>query len=112
MVVFLTLTGAGRLPLLLALGFVGLMATPVIMASVQESFPENRALANGLYMALNLGVRSFIVVLVGILCDRFGMRQAFLACAAVGLLGTPLIFLLPSAMGSPGKTQRQHDDAD
>ena len=112
MVIFLHVTGLGRLPLLLALGFVGLMATPVIMASVQESFPENRALANGLYMALNLGVRSFIVVLVGGLGDWIGLRQAFLVCAALGLLGTPLISFLPGTMDSKAKAHQPHDDAD
>ncbi len=88
-------TGWYRLPLLVALGCVGLMATPVIMASVQESFPSNRALANGIYMALSFVVRSIVVVLVGFLADRMGMRQAFQLCAALALLGTPFIFLLP-----------------
>jgi FSR family fosmidomycin resistance protein-like MFS transporter len=87
--------GWWRLPLLLPLGFAGLMATPVIMASVQESAPENRALANGIYMALNFGLRAVIVVLVGIFADRMGMRSAFLTCAALGLLGTPFVFWLP-----------------
>lgn len=112
MVIFLQVTGVGRLPLLLALGFVGLMATPVIMASVQESFPENRALANGLYMALNFGIRSFIVVLVGGLGDWIGLRQTFLICAALGLLGTPLIAFLPGTIDSKAKAHQPHDDAD
>ena len=85
-----------RLPLLLPLGFFGLMATPVIMASVQESAPENRALANGFYMALNFVVRALIVVVVGGFADWMGMRSAFLACAILGLLGTPFLFWLPS----------------
>jgi FSR family fosmidomycin resistance protein-like MFS transporter len=92
---FVHLAGVSRLPLLLALGFAGLMATPVIMAAVQESFPDNRALANGIYMALNFGVRSIVVVVVGGLADRVGMRDAFLVCAVVGLAGTPFIFWLP-----------------
>jgi FSR family fosmidomycin resistance protein-like MFS transporter len=92
---FVHLTGVSRLPLLLALGFAGLMATPVIMAAVQESFPDNRALANGIYMALNFGIRSIVVVVVGWLADQVGMRQTFLICAALGLAGTPFIFWLP-----------------
>jgi FSR family fosmidomycin resistance protein-like MFS transporter len=87
--------GWWRLPLLIPLGFFGLMATPVIMASVQESAPENRALANGIYMALNFVLRALIVVLVGALADQLGMRPAFLACAVLGLLGTPFVFRLP-----------------
>jgi FSR family fosmidomycin resistance protein-like MFS transporter len=92
-------SGWWRLPLLLPLGFAGLMATPVIMASVQESAPNNRALANGIYMALTFGLRAVIVVLVGALADRTGMNTAFLACAALGLLGTPFVFWLPGRKG-------------
>jgi FSR family fosmidomycin resistance protein-like MFS transporter len=95
MFAFVHLTGWSRLPLLLVLGFVGLMATPVIMASVQESFLDNRALANGIYMALNFGIRSIVIVLVGGLADWVGMRSAFLTCASVGLLGTPFVLWLP-----------------
>ena len=88
-------TGWWRLPLLLPLGFAGLMATPVIMAAVQESAPENRALANGIYMALNFCVRALIVVAVGAFADWMGIRSAFLTCSALGLFGTPFIFWLP-----------------
>jgi len=95
MFVLVLTPGWWRLPLLIPLGFFGLMATPVIMASVQESAPENRALANGVYMALNFVLRALIVVLVGALADRTGMRSAFLACAVLGLLGTPFVFRLP-----------------
>jgi FSR family fosmidomycin resistance protein-like MFS transporter len=95
MFVLVLTPGWWRLPLLLPLGFFGLMATPVIMASVQESAPENRALANGIYMALNFVLRALIVVLVGGFADWMGMRWAFLACAALGLLGTPFVFRLP-----------------
>ena len=103
MLVLVLTPGWWRLPLLLPLGSFGLMATPVIMASVQESAPENRALANGIYMALNFVLRAVIVVLVGAFADRMGMRSAFLASAALGLLGTPFVFLLPgSRAGSRG----------
>ena len=99
MVAFVHVAGWGRFPLLLGLGFAGLMATPVIMAAVLESFPENRALANGTYMALNFVARAVAVVLVGGLADMIGMRQAFLACAFLGLPGVLFIFRLPEKTG-------------
>jgi FSR family fosmidomycin resistance protein-like MFS transporter len=99
MVGFVFAAGWGRLPLLLGLGFAGLMATPVIMAWVQEGFPENRALANGTYMALNFVARAVAVVLVGGLADMIGMRQAFLACAFFGLPGVLFIFRIPEESG-------------
>ena len=94
MLALVNATGLTRLPLLLVLGFSGLMATPVIMASVQESFPESRALANGVYMALSFGIRSMVVVLVGVLADWMGMRWTFLACALLAVMGTPFVFSL------------------
>ena len=95
MFVFLAVSGWGQFPLLLALGFTSLSVTPVIMALVQESFPENRALANGVYMALSFILRSGVVVALGWLGDLFGMRLAFTASGAITLLGLPLILLLP-----------------
>jgi FSR family fosmidomycin resistance protein-like MFS transporter len=65
------------------------------MAVVQESFPDNRALANGIYMALNFTIRSGAVVAVGVLGDLYGMRLAFTVSAIIPLLGVPFILLLP-----------------
>jgi len=104
MFVFLALQGWVRFPTLLALGFTALSATPVIMALVQESLPENRALANGVYMALSFVLRSGVVVVLGALGDLFGLRLAFTASAVISLLGLPLILLLP------GKRSRHNQE--
>ncbi len=95
MLVFLELNGWARFPALLILGFTALSITPVVMALVQESYPDNRALANGIYMALNFTIRSGAVVAVGVLGDLFGMRLAFTVSAIIPLLGVPFILLLP-----------------
>jgi FSR family fosmidomycin resistance protein-like MFS transporter len=95
MLVFLAASGWLQFSLLLMMGFTALSVTPVVMALVQESSPENRALANGLYMALSFGLRSGVVVVMGVLGDLFGMRLTFTASAVIPLLGLPLILLLP-----------------
>ena len=91
---FLAVSGWLQFPLLLLLGFTLLSVVPVVMALVQESFPENRALANGFYMALSFILQSGVAVAVGALGDWFGLRRAFVASGIVSLLGLPLIFLL------------------
>ena len=48
--VFLDSRGWVLFPVLVVLGFVALSTGPVVMAMVQESCPENRAFANGIYM--------------------------------------------------------------
>ena len=96
MVAFLMVQGWLRFPLLLLLGFTSLSVTPVIMALVQESFPENRSLANGIYMSLNFVLRSGVVVIVGAIGDLFGMRLAFFVSAGLTLLGLPFVLRLPT----------------
>jgi FSR family fosmidomycin resistance protein-like MFS transporter len=95
MFIFLLLSGWARFPLLLLLGFTALAVTPVMMALVQESYPENRALANGLYMAISFILRSGVIVALGGLGDLFGLRTAFAISAVVPLVGLPLLLLLP-----------------
>jgi FSR family fosmidomycin resistance protein-like MFS transporter len=108
MLVFIAVQGWLRFPLLLILGFGSLSVAPVIMALVQESFPENRALANGLYMALSFVIRSGAVMALGLMGDLFGLRLAFAASAIVPLLGLPLIPLLPR--GQPSDAQKVSAD--
>jgi FSR family fosmidomycin resistance protein-like MFS transporter len=96
MFVFLGVGGWLRFPVLVILGVTSLSITPVVMALVQETFPNNRALANGLYMAVNFIVRALVVLLVGWFGDLFGLRTAFAVSAVVPLLGLPLLYLLPA----------------
>jgi FSR family fosmidomycin resistance protein-like MFS transporter len=96
MFAFLAVNNWLRFPLLLLLGLTSLSVMPVIMALVQENFPQNRALANGVYMALSFGIRSGVVVIVGAMGDFWGMRTAFATSAVIPLLGLPFLFLLPA----------------
>ena len=101
MLLFLLVRGLLRLPLLLILGFSLLSLTPVIMALVQENFPENRALANGVYMAMSFLIRAGAVLLMGSIGDLFSLRTAFYVSAALMVLGLPLILKLPGSQ--PGQ---------
>lgn len=96
------LSGAARLAVLPALGFLALSATPVVMAVSQEVDPSRRALANGLYMALSFTIRSLVVVAVGALADRFGMVPTYHGCAVIGLCGIPFALLLPRPLQRSG----------
>ena len=93
--VFLGAGGWIRFLLLSAMGLTLISTTPVIMAVVQENFPDNRALASGTYLCLSFSIRSAIIVIVGVLGDLLGLRLAFIISSAIMLLGLPLVFLLP-----------------
>ncbi len=86
-------------PILLALGFCLLSTAPVIMATVQESFPENRALANGIYMAVNFISTSVVTIIIGRIGDLFSLGTAYAVSAVLILVGLPFIFLLPKTNG-------------
>jgi FSR family fosmidomycin resistance protein-like MFS transporter len=99
MLIFLAMYGWIQLAVLVILGLLVISTTPVMMALVQESFPENRALANGTYMAMSFLLRSGAVILLGALSDRFGLRRMFTASAAIMICGVPLLLLLPGRSG-------------
>jgi FSR family fosmidomycin resistance protein-like MFS transporter len=104
MFAFLAADGWLYVPLLLLLGLSALSVGPVIMALVQESLPENRALANGVYMALSFVLRSGVIVVIGAIGDLLNLRSAFAVSAVAPLLGLPLILLLPGRLSQPKET--------
>ncbi len=104
MFAFLAVNGWLHIPLLLLLGLSALSVGPVIMALVQESLPENRALANGVYMALSFVLGSGVIVVIGAIGDLLNLRSAFAVSAVAPLLGLPLILLLPERLSQPKET--------
>lgn len=76
-------------PILLLLGLIAVSPTPVLLALVQDQFPKNRALANGIFIMENFGARSVGIWLVGFLADRIGIEPAFYVSALVAFLAIP-----------------------
>jgi len=95
MALFIFSDGWGRIVSLIALGFFLLSTLGVLMALVQESFPQNRALANGIYLASYFLANSVMAVVVGRLGDLWGLRTAFIISAVAPLLGAAMVWLLP-----------------
>lgn len=76
-------------------GFTLLSTTPVMLALVQEHAKSSPSAANGLYMMISFLARSAVVVLVGLISDWIGLRNAYLACAVLGLAAIPSVLFLP-----------------
>jgi len=96
MIAFLNVSGWLLVPVLLSYGFVSISAGPVFLALIQDNFPENRAVSNGLYISMNFLLRSLAMILVGMAGDAVGLHTAFLGSAVLSLLGLSGIFMLPA----------------
>jgi FSR family fosmidomycin resistance protein-like MFS transporter len=92
---FVLLTGWVRVPLLLVLGSTLLAIQPVNMALAQETAPQSRALANGVYLAMSVAIRTIAVVAFGVIADTLGLRWTFLIAAMVMAAGVPLVLAVP-----------------
>ncbi|HEM61331.1 MAG TPA: MFS transporter [Chloroflexi bacterium] len=99
LVTVVLLRGWTQMAVLLALGASSPATHVVLMAMVQEHCPDNRALANGVFLSLAFLSESVGAVVLGALADLFGLRIAFIISAAVLLAGLPLVFMLPSQAG-------------
>ena len=87
---------------LILLGFAIPPSNVIILAVVQESSTDHRAMATGIYQALGFSAESVSSLIVGILGDLLGLDFAIVASAVLMLLSLPLVLLLPKAIPYPG----------
>jgi len=93
---FLIVGGWLTIPLLLLIGFSALSTGPVFLALVQDNFPNNRAIGNGIYLSLSFLLRSLVLLLIGVLGDAFGLRTGYYISVILSFLAIPFIFMLPN----------------
>lgn len=94
-VAFVSVKGWLVFPVLILLGFTALSAQPVLMALVQDYFPNHRSVANGFYLSTAFLFRSLAAILIGYLGDRFGLRSTFLWMALLSLFAIPILHHFP-----------------
>ena len=94
LLVFALSNGLIQIALLPVIGFTLLAIQPVLMAVVQESFPETRALANGIFLSISFAIRSVAAISFGVVGDAFGLATAMAIAAFAMFAGLPLIWLL------------------
>jgi len=95
MLAFSTSQGYLQLAFLGTLTISSLMVLPVGMAIMQRSFPENRSLANGSYLALFFAINALAGVVTGYMYDQIGGQQTFFWSGWIAFLGIPFVFMLP-----------------
>ncbi len=104
LILFINQQGWILVPILLGLGFTALSTSPVMMAVVQEHFPNHRAVGNGLYMSLNFLLRPIAILAIGYVGEKYSLQTAYLWSAIVALLAIPAILTLPSVAPSEAIT--------
>jgi FSR family fosmidomycin resistance protein-like MFS transporter len=95
------LPGWPQIPVLIGLGLTIPGPYVVLMALLQESCPDNRALASGVLLSLTFVSESLGAVVLGAMADLMGMPLAFAVSAIVLLASLPLVLLLPRASQTP-----------
>jgi FSR family fosmidomycin resistance protein-like MFS transporter len=90
---FLQAKGWLMIPVLFLMGFFLLAQAPVMLAVVQDRYPDHRAVANGVYMGLSFLISSLVVLLVGLAGDTWGLRVTIYGSAGISLLAIPVILL-------------------
>ncbi len=91
MLVFVLGPAALAIPMLVLIGVAAIGSTPVFLAIIQDAFPDNRALANGTFLAVSFIIRAAGIYLIGSFADALGLQRAFLISAVVGFLGIPVV---------------------
>jgi FSR family fosmidomycin resistance protein-like MFS transporter len=94
---FLQSSGVWLILLLLAVGFTALSTGPLFLALVQDQLPHNRAVGNGLYLAISFVIRSLASIIVGAVGDLSGLDTAFFWSAIISLLAIPMLYFLPAS---------------
>lgn len=98
MFLFLQADAFWKLPLLVLMGFFAISVVPVIMAIVMENGSDQRAFANGIFMATSFLLSSLAVILVGVFSDWFDLRFTFMVSAGLLPLCLPFVRLLPKSV--------------
>lgn len=80
---------------LIGLGLTAISPQPVLLALVQDEFPNHRALANGTFLALSFLMRAFGIWVIGMVADQYGLSNAFLLACLTAFLSLPAVFFLP-----------------
>lgn len=97
LIAFLAVDGWVQAAILPIIGFSLLAVPPVLMAFVQEQFPQTRALANGVFLSMNFVIRSIAAIVYGAFGDAFGLTTSMYIAAAAMFVGLPLIWMISPA---------------
>jgi FSR family fosmidomycin resistance protein-like MFS transporter len=70
---------------LIPLGLFVFAPAPVLMAMVQDTNTPMPTFMHSIYMGINFGLSSIVVLFIGYLGDTIGLNQTFMICNILGI---------------------------
>jgi len=110
MMAFINTGGVIQIIFLGLVGMASMIVMPVGMAIIQNNFPENRSLANGIFLAMLFAINAIAGVATGALYDAIGGYQTFMVSALIALLGIPFLFFFPKEAKPTISIEEMHID--
>lgn len=92
---FICSSGITMIALLILMGILLFAPGPVMLALVQELNTDRPAFLNSIYMTLNFGISSLMVLFIGISGDYVGLEFTYKICMGLAFLSVPFILILP-----------------
>ncbi len=93
MLLFLNLDGIWTFPLLILLGLMVFITSPVLLAFVHDIETDRPAFVNSIYMILNFFGSSVAALLLGFLSDKFGLKESFYLVTYLSFGAIPVVML-------------------
>jgi FSR family fosmidomycin resistance protein-like MFS transporter len=66
-----------------------------MLAIIHEMRSRHLPFLNGVFMTLNFGVSSLMLMMVGVLADKLGLNITYYIANFLAFLAIPLAFLIP-----------------
>lgn len=92
---FLNFNSVLMTPILILMGFFLFTSGPVLLALVQDIDSNHPSFINGIYMTINFGIGSLVVLLIGLTGDKLGLDLTYKICSLLTTCTIPFILLLP-----------------
>ena len=94
--IFLQLSGWVVFPFLILIGLFSLSTDTIFLALVQDNFQHHRATGNSIFILISFLSNAFMLIVIGIIGDNFGLSLAYWISAFAALLSIPVMQFLPS----------------
>ena len=96
MLLFVHLSNAWAIPVLILMGLSLFGSTPVILAMIQDRAKDRPAFFNSIYMLISFFISAALVIGIGAVADKIGLHETYNICGWLAFGAVPFVLLLRS----------------